>query len=950
MGRTTLVAAVLLLLGWLSANRAAERPSPQPPPVVTPQAAEFFEKTIRPLLSEGCFRCHGPEKQKGDLRLDSRAALLEGGESGPAIVPGNPDRSLLIQAVRHAGTVQMPPKKKLPPRAIAALTAWVKMGAPWPNDRVVAANPQNKANARTGHWAFQPVRRPAVPVVKDAGWVRSPIDAFVRARLEANHMRPSRPADRRTLLRRASFDLVGLPPTAAEVAAFEADRSPDAFARVVDRLLASPRYGERWARHWLDVARYADTKGYVFTEERRFPYAYTFRDYVIRAFNEDLPYDQFVVQQLAADRLPRGDDRGALAAMGFLTVGRRFLNNPHDIIDDRIDVVCRGFLGLTVSCARCHDHKFDPIPMRDYYSLYGVFASSVEPRELPLLGSPEKTPAYLAFEKELRAREQKLNEYLQNTHEELTAKLRALVVDYLLAVRDRERPANEPALSQAADLKRAVLRRWQMFLNQTRRQHHPIFAPWHAFAALPAKDFAARAPALAAQFAANADRQKPINPHIARAFAGQPPASLRQVAEKYGEVFAAVDRLWERTLTLASLDKGKPLPKSLKDPHQEALRQVLYAPEGPVHVPITNLRRFVDQGVRLKLAELRGQVEKWKLTSPAAPPRAMVLEDLPNPVTPRVLLRGNPNNAGPAVPRQFLGVLAGDRRQPFRQGSGRLELARAIADRNNPLTARVLVNRLWLHHFGAGLVRTPSDFGLRSDLPTHPELLDYLARRFMDERWSVKKMHRLIMLSSVYQQDSEGDPRYHTRDPDNRLLWKMNRRRLDFEAMRDSLLAVSGKLDGAMNGRPVDLTRAPFTGRRSVYGFIDRQNLPGLFRSFDFASPDASSPQRFTTTVPQQALFLLNSPFVVEQARRLVNRPGFTALPESDRRIQDLYRRVYARPAEEDEVKLGLRFLEAAQKMQGPQPLGGAPAAGSLTPWEKYAQVLLLANEFVFVD
>ena len=356
-----------------------------------PEAVEFFETKVRPVLVETCVRCHGEKKQGSGLRLDSRAAVLEGGENGPAVVPGDPDKSLLIQAVRQTHEdIKMPPKGKLPEPAIGALAAWVKMGAPW-SERPVPAGDQ--AQAAATHWAFQPIRVVAPPTVKDRAWAASPIDAFVLAKLEAEGMTHSPPADKRTLIRRATFDLLGLPPTPGEVDAFLADDSPDAFARVIDRLLASPRYGERWGRHWLDVARYADTKGYVFTEERRYPYSYTYRDYVIRAFNDDKPYDQFLVEQIAADRLPGSAGKPSLAALGFLTVGRRFLNNNEDIVDDRIDVVSRGLLGLTVTCARCHDHKFDPIPTDDYYSLFGVFRSSIEPADLPLI--QDSTPSRL---------------------------------------------------------------------------------------------------------------------------------------------------------------------------------------------------------------------------------------------------------------------------------------------------------------------------------------------------------------------------------------------------------------------------------------------------------------------------------------------------------------------------------------------------------------------------
>jgi mono/diheme cytochrome c family protein len=744
-------------------------------PPADPQAVEFFEKHIRPVLVSKCQSCHGTKRQQGGLRLDSHSGLLKGSDNGAVVVPGQPDKSLLVKAIRYDFDVQMPPKGKLPDEAIAHLTEWVKMGAPWPEETVKSdVSSLSVADLRRTHWAFQPVRKPGLPPVKNPNWVKTPIDAFVLAGLEAKSLTPAAAADRRTLIRRVTLDLHGLPPTPEEVAAFENDLSPDAYARLIDRLLASPRYGERWGRHWLDVARYADSKGYVFTDERRYPFAYTYRDYVIRSFNEDLPYDQFVLQQLAADQLPLGEDKRPLAALGFLTLGRRFLNNLPDIIDDRMDVTMRGLQAMTIGCARCHDHKFDPIPQKDYYSLYGVFASSVEPKDLPLIAMPEQTAELAEFEKELAKRKAEVEKYREEHKDEL-------------AKRNRK--------------------------------------------------------------------------------------------------------------------------------------------------------------IRDNLRALQKKVDQWQVIAPAAPPRAMVLIDKPTPETPHVFLRGNPNNPGPEVPRQFLEVVAGEKRQPFRQGSGRLELARAIADRTNPLTARVLVNRVWLHHFGAGLVRTPSDFGLRGDPPTHPELLDWMAATFMDNGWSIKRLHRLILLSNTYQQSSSCDPRWLETDPDNRSLAHMNRQRLDFEALRDSLLSVAGRLDTTMGGRAVELTTAPFTTRRTVYGFIDRQNLPGLFRTFDFASPDTSSPQRYTTTVPQQALFLMNSPFVIEQARHFLQRADVTAQSQDDAKIKRMYQIAYGRPAESDEIALGLRFLAEAQKSNETKR-----EANPLSAWEQYAQVLLLSNEFGFVD
>jgi hypothetical protein len=934
---------------------------------VSPQAIEFFEKNVRPVLAEKCFLCHGGSLQQSQLRVDSREALLKGGARGAAIVPNKPEQSLLIKAVTHADEkMKMPPTGKLSDKEIDALTEWVKMGAPFPEGR------RQKAEGSQQHWAFQPVKKPQVPTLKNKNLrarVKTPIDAFVLAKLEQKKMTPAAWADRRTLIRRAYFDLVGLPPTPEEVASFVKDKSPNAWEKVVDNLLASPRFGERWARYWMDVARYADNKGYVFTEERRYPYAYTYRDWLIWAFNEDLPYDQFIVQQIAADHLPLGDDKRPLAAMGFLTLGRRFLNNQADIIDDRIDVVTRGTMGLTVTCARCHDHKFDPIPTKDYYSLYGVFASSIEPRDLPLIEEPKRTDAYLAFEKELKEREGEVAKFRDAKQVEYLTNLRKpeTIAAYLLFVRDARGLDMEKAINlvRARDLNPLMARRWKTFLDETAKSHHAIFAPWHAFAALSEQEFAEKAAGLVERFAANADAQNHVNSLVAQAFA-KSPASLKEVAERYGELLSRFQQ-----------------PNELPNADEEALRQALNAIGAPLDVPANETEQLFNRADRDKLRALQRRVDEWKATSPAAPARAMSLQDAPNPVNPRVFNRGNPNNPGEEVPRQFLAVLSGEKREPFKKGSGRLELAQAIASKDNPLTARVFVNRVWSHLFGAGLVRTSSDFGVRCEPPTHPELLDWLATTFVstgqlvngsmgksvnqltnlpidcyDCGWSVKKLLRLIMLSSTYQQSSLiSHPSSSAKDPYNALLTRMNRRRLDFEATRDALLWASGQLDLTTGGASVDITTQPFNKRRTVYGFIDRQNLPNLFRTFDFASPDTHAPQRFTTTVPQQALFMMNSPFVVEQARALVTRKEVVDIKDSTQRIQALYRLLYQRTATPEEVALGLRFLESAEPEVSTQKAADvieskadSNPAKPLTAWEKYAQVLLLANEFVFVD
>jgi cytochrome c553 len=502
------------------------------------EAERFFEAKVRPVLAEHCMRCHGPQKQKGGLRLDSGPALLRGGNAGPAVKPGDPDGSLLIRVVRQTGDLKMPPKGKLPPAAVEDLAAWVKMGAPWPSTG------EGRGEGTATHWAFRPVTDPALPAVKDAAWAATPLDRFVLAKLEAKGLTPSPPADKRTLIRRVTFDLTGLPPTPEEVEAFVSDPAPDAYEKLIDRLLASPAYGERWGRHWLDVARYADTKGYVFFEENEFPWAWTYRDYVIRAFNDDLPFDRFIREQLAADRLPLGADRRPLTALGFLTVGGRFMNNPHDILDDRIDVVSRGLLGLTVACARCHDHKFDPIPSRDYYALYGVFASSVEPAIPPLFAVPPATEEYRKFAAELEARERKQAEFLAAKRAEVAGGARTRAAEYLLAAHARRgQPSAEEfmLIADGTDLNPAMLTRWQAFLDRTRRHHHPVFAPWHALADLPEQGFADRARDILSRLAA--DREHRVNPLVIGALTANPPKSLAEVARAYGALLNKADRM-----------------------------------------------------------------------------------------------------------------------------------------------------------------------------------------------------------------------------------------------------------------------------------------------------------------------------------------------------------------------------------------------------------------------
>lgn len=813
----SLVSASLAAGGKQGANKPNGELNGNP---VTPQQAEFFETRIRPLLFEKCFGCHSAKAQQGGLRLDSLDGVLKGGGGGPAVIPSNIEKSHLIAAVRYTGTLKMPPSGKLKDDEINALTEWVKMGAPWPGAKISnAALAAQKGeffvgDALRNHWAFLPVKNPTPPAVKNTAWTRNPIDRFILAKLEEKGLAPAPAADRRTLIRRASFDLIGLPPSAEEVDAFVQDKSPNAWEKVVDRLLNSPRYGERWARHWLDVARYADTKGYVFQEDAVFHNAYTYRDYVINAFNSDKRYDRFIVEQLAAD-LAYPEDRAAQAAMGYITLGRRFLNDRQLINDDRIDTTCRGMMAITVACARCHDHKFDPISVKDYYALYSVFNRSDE-RDVPIWPVEKSRP-----------------------YEQYTAEV-----------------------AKSENEKNSIIR-----LQVTRL-----------------RDLLMKSPA-------------------------QIPANAKSTLQSF--------RI-----------------EALPNPDQLNILMPLFEPDA-----------------RNRINAINGHIADLNKNKPPVPELGMALHDNGNNEEQRVFIRGNQGNRGDVVPRKFLTILSQKEPKPYAPtGSGRLELARYIASSDNPLTGRVFVNRVWLYHFAQGIVRTPSDFGVRGEKPTHPELLDWLTYQFTHEQepeegkgtskgnsanacgWSVKKLHRLILTSNTYQMSSDALPAVTKKafiaDPENRLLWRQNRQRLDLESMRDSLLAASGKLDTRSIGGPaVELTTMPYTTRRTIYGFVNRNNLQGLYRTFDFATPDSSAAQRINTSIPQQSLFLMNSPFVVEQAQALSRIPEIASLDDAGR-VKTLYRRLFGRVPTAEELTLGIAFLKQTA------PAEGAELRVRVSPWQ----------------
>lgn len=816
-----------------------------------PRQIEFFESKIRPVLIERCYSCHSSQSKPlaAGLRLDATR-----NERGMTI-PNLEDRSEQLRWIgalkRHNEDENYFGGRRISESQMEDFASWIRMGTPIPRSDVPSSAPdlsKQHTSRSTNHWAFRIPTSPSLPKIKETTWPQTPVDFFILSQLEAKQLSHSPPADKATLIRRATFDLLGLPPSPQEVDSFLADSSPTSFAKVVDRLLDSPHYGERWGRYWLDVARYADTKGYVYgdREETRFVHSYVYRNWVVRAFNEDLPYDQFLLQQIAADQLTPAANE-SLAALGFLTLGRRFLGVIHDIIDDRIDVLMRGTQALTVGCARCHDHKFDPISTKDYYALYGVFAACTE-RLVPLSSKARLRAGDIAFERGLKERLAKYDQTLSQKREEFSNRFRERAADYLSAVLDvKKLPTEEHyEIRGPNDVNPTVVRSWETYLRQTANADHPVFGVWHCLELLATEDFATKAPGVLEKFdspvahtsAANSSTAEVrttaaprVNSLVLQALRQKPIQSMRDVAQRYGKLLSEAHHHWQESLRAAATNGASP-PEGLLDPNWEELRQVLYGSNSPVNIPVVaavDLEWYFDEPTRVQLMKLNAEIERWIIKSPGAPPYSVVFEDRPSPKNARVFIRGNPANKGEAVPRRFLQVLSRDTQHVFQNGSGRLELAQAIASTNNPLTARVMVNRIWLHHFGAGLVRTPSDFGTRSEPPSHPKLLDWLACKFMSDGWSIKNLHRLIMLSSTYQQSSivtsekekkvfangHDDSRHALADaavidPENRLLWRMNRSRLDFETLHDSLFSVTGELNSIAGGTAVDLFKSVF--------------------------------------------------------------------------------------------------------------------------------------------
>ena len=907
-------------------------------------AADHFERHVRPLLVARCQKCHGDKVAEAGLRLDSRAAMLAGSDSGPVLVPGDPGQSRLVAAVRHEAGLEMPPDGRLSADEIAAIEGWVAAGASWgdssgaPQTAALTAGEvmqERLARALREHWAFRPPERHEPPASR---WSAGRIDRFIAAGLAEAGLEPAADAVPRVLVRRLWFDLTGLPPPAAEVEQFVAAPTDAAYQALVDRLLSSPEAAEHWARKWLDIARYADSPGYIGDQvlKPKYPFAWTYRDWVVASLAADRPFDRFITLQLAADHcLQAGTpsfpvDRADLAALGFLTVGRAL--REHDRIDDAIDVVTRGLMGLTVTCARCHDHKYEPIGADDYYGLHGVFASSTPAAELPIIGAPDPGPTGDAFMARHATLSAAVTRHLESVRERVAREALAHAADYLQEHAVPRPPSADgrlPRLADGYEFQGLIVDRLRRLLVEAAADD-PVLGAWKA-AVHPgaASDLAPRLEAWLHDQAATEESRR-ANPLVIEAISGERPRTIRELATLYARLALRVAPTWAGGQA-AGADEPAPVA---------ALRQVLGEPGTPFVPRLEDAERVLRQTERNQLTKARAAVAAHEADAAGGPPRAMAVVDKETLTDSPVFLRGDPGRRGPTVERRLPRLLGGT---PLpRTSSGRLELARAIVAADNPLTPRVLVNWVWTHHFGRGLVDTPGDFGLRGDPPTNALLLDDLARRFVEEgRFSLRWLHREIVTSRSWRQSSARDARHAEADPDNRLFGRANVRRLDWEPWRDSLLAAAGTLDVARRGGPgLEPAADAAATRRTIYLAVDRQFLPGLMRTFDIASPDFCTHVRRRTVVPQQSLAVLNAPLVVEAARGLAARTRQQAGDDDDLRTTWLWRDALGRDPDASELALAHAWLARE----------GTETASRFGPWERLAQAVLATAEFEYVD
>lgn len=913
----------------------------------SPDKVEFFEKKIRPIFATKCQACHGAKNPMAGLNLSTLATFEKGSDKGPIVKSGDPEHSRLIEVTSYEAAVKMPPTGKLSSEELRDLKAWVEIGAPWPvgdsRPKVESAKMAKGFTAeQKAYWAFQPVKDYAPPAVRHESWVKSPVDRFILAKLEANGINPPEPAPKLALLRRVTFDLTGLPPTPKEIAAFLADASSEAFARVVDRLLASPQYGEKWGRHWLDIARYADSTG--MDEDHPYPYAWRYRDYVIDAFNRDEPYSRFTMEQLAGDLLPAKtpEERNHnLIATGFLALGPKPLAQQdrrkmiYDVVDEQIDVTSKVFMGLTVACSRCHDHKFDPILTKDYYSLASIFAGTKSFRNL---GRPSSV-AYLyyapldreAYERReahreaMYAKQMEMEQVLAEEKARAYLQLRPRLGDYMMAAWSVEHEgASSPELARKKGLDPVILEKWIRYLKPASLPK-PFLQKWR-----------------------DADR-----------------SSIARIARDYQAAYLVTAQRWDARMAdwrrdyQEEVKQDRDLPARPKPDVPEREFAATLKEKDPFFVETSFGDGPFALEESLKVKSLRQEWKRFEETLPQEPAMASAVTDEETPVRQTVFVRGDHNSPGEPVEKAFPAILTHERQPLIDRGSGRLELATWLTSPDQPLTVRVMVNRIWQWHFGEGLVRTPSNWGRMGEPPTHPELLDFLARRFMESGWSMKAMHRLILLSSTYQMSSQCPAEVRRNDPMNRLWSRFNRRRLDIEEIRDSFLALDGSLDLTLGGSLMETARPMEAGdktkrrrnavnadevrRRTLYLPLRRGSMPTVLSIFDFGDATASNEARSRTNVAPQALFMLNSTFISERsigfAKQLLKDPIHT---DTDR-IERAFLMVLTRRPTMSEIDQALTYMNVLRaKLASPE--------ARLYAWQSYCRILMASNEFAYID
>lgn len=950
----------------------------------------LFESKVRPVLLAKCYACHGPNQQIANLRFDKPISAEQA--------------RMVVEAITYKGETKMPPSGKLPADEMAALSVWAKAGAPWPS------TPKNTPKTKAPFWSFTAPKSPDLPTVKAKWWAHNPLDTFILAKLEEKGLKPAPPADRRTLIRRATFDLTGLPPTPQEVEAFLADKQPNAFERVVDRLLASPAYGERWGRYWLDVARYADSNG--LDENLVYPYAWRYRDWVIQSLNQDKPINRFFQEQIAGDLLPDAGDSGIIAT-GYLSLGAKMLAEDDpvkqelDVIDEQVDTFSKTFLALTVGCARCHDHKFDPITSKDYYSMAGIFKSTktmvsyknmAEWIERPL-GAQEEQKKFLEIEAQIKSKTEASNKKFEAAAEALLKTIRPQKPEYekaakkLLAIEANatelkaviESPSGAaPSGAQVLEAEDYVTGNVNkekdgfgkgigVLVNRgeyPNRTEYKVTVP----AAGPYQLDLRYASGEPRSIRVYANGSLVLSNAAGKASGGYNPEHQKWFAEgivmlKSGEntirferdsYFPHIDKLLliarpgqQPTENLEAIAREANLiPEIVRDVADRIKKKIdvtIELPEKPIHL--------FPAETAAELKKLEAEITDLKKSKPDLPKVMSVFEGSPTNL--KVHIRGSYLTLGDECPRRFPAIVSQPGQSPIPAGSsGRLELANWLTDPKNPLTARVFVNRIWRWRFGRGLVGSVDNFGALGDLPTHPELLDWLALSFVkDDKWSLKKFHKRLMLTNTYLMSGQYDKAAADLDPDNRLLWRFPRKRLEAEAIRDSILFVTGTLDQKLGGSLINLAPRSYVTstanadpvkydslRRAVYLPVIRSALYDVYAAFDFGDPTVMNGDRASTTITPQALFMLNSPVVLNATKAKAEAMLKQSNWDDSQRIRQLYLTCYGRPATNEEVTRSLEFLSKFMSVYAKS------ANPKLSAWQSLCKSIIAANEFIYVE